>query len=97
MARDEETYPAIIEKVYASGPHGPYAVASSKKLGSITVSLSPIIWKERDWPECGTVVMLSDIRKKRAGWRAYIGRFLKPSDNHTSIRNQHSNEQGETK
>lgn len=81
---EETDYRAIVEKVIRSGPHGPYAVARSEQLGresgSVTFSLDPTVWHEDDWPEPGTHVVLSDIRKKRAGWRAASGRYLKPSD-----------------
>lgn len=79
---DEENCQAIVEKVIAVGPHGPYAVASCPELGSgsITFSLDTTVWKESDWPEPGMCVVLSQMRKKRAGWRAKSGRFVKPSD-----------------
>lgn len=72
---------AIVQIVIASGPHGPYAVATSKTLeGSVTFSLEPTVWQEEDWPEAGNVVLLSRIRRKRAGWRAKAGRYYLPSD-----------------
>lgn len=73
-------YQAIVEKVYGDGPHGPYAVARSSELGSITFALNQDVWPEEDWPEPGMIVMLSRVRKKRAGWRAKHGRFIEPSD-----------------
>lgn len=77
----EQTYRAIVQKVIVHGPHGPYAVATSDNLeGSVTFSLRPSVWQEKSWPERGTVVVLSDIRRKRAGWRAQLGRFMRPSD-----------------
>ncbi len=71
---------AIVEKIIPGGRHGAYAVARSKELGAVTFSLDRKVWQEDDWPEPGTYVMLSQVRKKRAGWRAQVGRFVKPSD-----------------
>lgn len=79
MAQDEN-YKVIVEKVIPRGPHGPYAIASCDGIGSITFSLEKPTWQESDWPEPGTYVILSAVRKKRAGWRANSGRYLKPSD-----------------
>lgn len=77
---EDPGYQAVVEKVYADGPHGPYVVASSTDLGSVTFSLDSTVWQEKDKPEPGMYVMLSQIRKKRAGWRANHGRFVTPSD-----------------
>jgi hypothetical protein len=74
------TYTAVVEKTISDGKHGSYAVASSEDLGTITFSLDPSVWQEEDWPEGGNVVVLSKVRKKRAGWRAHSGRFFQPSD-----------------
>lgn len=79
MAQNE-SYQASVEKVYPNGPHGAYAVARSKELGSVTFSLISPVWREKDLPEPGVFVILKGIRKKRAGWRAHSGRFFKPSD-----------------
>ncbi len=73
-------YRAIVEKVIATGRHGPYAVAKSDEFGSITFSLDKPVWQEDDWPEPGTFVALAKLREKRAGWRAQQGRFWEPSD-----------------
>ncbi len=75
-----ESFSAIVQKTFAEGVHGPYAKASSEELGSVTFSLKPEVWQEKRQPEEGDVVILSDIRKKRSGWRAYSGRFYRPSD-----------------
>jgi hypothetical protein len=75
-----EEYQAVIQKIVPNGKHGPYAVAQSKELGAITISLDSDVWLEAEWPDPGTYVVLSKIRKKRAGWRAQHGRFLNPSD-----------------
>ncbi len=79
----EKSYQAIVEKIILDGRHGPFAVASSKELGSVTFSLDQSVWEEADQPEPGMFVVLSQIRKKRAGWRAKHGRFLTPSDEQT--------------
>jgi len=70
---------AIVDKVYPEGPHGPYARAKSSQLDKpITFSLESEVWKENAWPEQGTVVVLSDLREKRAGLRAHCARFSRP-------------------
>ena len=76
----ERGYQGIIQKIINNGKHGPYAVARVEELGLVTFALDPKIWQEEDWPECGIFVVLSQVRKKRAGWRAQHGRFLQPSD-----------------
>ena len=77
---DNKSYNAIVQRIFPNGKHGPNAVASHKDLGDITFSLNQQVWTEKYWPEEGDVVVLSEIRKKRAGWRAYSGRFFGPSD-----------------
>jgi hypothetical protein len=81
-------YRAIVEKIVRRGPHGPYAIASSENLGSITFSLDPSVWREETWPDPGTYVILLQLRRKRAGWRAEQGRFLTPSDEQPPNSNQ---------
>ena len=72
---------AVVERVFPEGRHGPYVVATSDQIeGSVTFSLEPTVWKEDEWPEEGTEVLLEKLRKKRAGWRAKEGRFWKLSD-----------------
>lgn len=90
MERREKGYRAIVEKIIQGGKHGPYAVARSEELGVVTFALDRNVWQEGDWPEAGTYVMLSELRKKRAGWRAQHGRFVGPSDEQqqTSIRKE---------
>jgi hypothetical protein len=84
-----EKVKAVIQKVIPAGNHGPFAVATSESIdSSITFSLEPTVWQEDEWPEQGMIVVLSKLRKKRAGWRAKTGRFFKPSDEKTEIRNQ---------
>jgi hypothetical protein len=71
---------AVVQKT-AYGHRGRYAVAISEDiLGSITFSLAYPCWQETDEPEPGTLVVLSNLRKKRAGWRASDARYLQPSD-----------------
>lgn len=75
---------AVVQKVVPGGKHGPFAVATSEGLGgSVTFSLEPTIWQEKEWPEEGMYVLLGKLRQKRAGWRAKTGRFFKPSDEQT--------------
>lgn len=77
----EDEIKAVVQKIVSEGEHGPFAVATSEKFdGSVTFSLEPTIWKEEEWPEEGTMVYLAKLRQKRAGWRAKLARFWKPSD-----------------
>jgi len=77
---------AVVQNVIPQGRHGPFAIATSEKVeGSITFSLKENVWQEQEWPEQGMVVALSNLRKKRAGWRAMSGRFLRPSDEQPAI------------
>ena len=77
-----DTVHGVVEKVVRDGRHGPYAVAlsSDARRLNITFSLNPEHWREETHPEEGSFVVLSHLSKKRAGWRAARGRFLKPSD-----------------
>ena len=77
---NDESYRAIVQKVFPDGRHGPYAKATSETLGTVTFSLKPPVWEEKRFPDEGTYVILSGLTKKRAGWRADSGRFLRPSD-----------------
>lgn len=82
-----ESVRAVVQAV-AEGKHGPYAIVEVEGLGqtpspfdgSLTFSISEGVWSENVWPSAGEVVVLSQLRKKRAGWRAMKARFLKPSD-----------------
>ncbi len=76
----QESYYAIVDSLDPKGKHGPYAIAKSESLGPISFSLKPSVWSENKWPELGTYVVLSGLTRKRAGWRAEQGRFLRPSD-----------------
>jgi hypothetical protein len=87
-----DTVIAVVERLVLDGKHGPYAVATVKGIyGAVTVSLEQSVWHEQSYPESGTLVILSDLRLKRAGWRAYGGRFVRPSD----LQPVPSTEQGE--
>ena len=72
---------ATVQKVIENGRHGPFVVAISDNLkGSVTFSLREPGWSEKRWPEPGDVVVIEDVYKKRAGWRAKNARFFRPSD-----------------
>jgi hypothetical protein len=76
----KKSFRAVVQKI-ANGHRGRYAVATSGDiLGSITFSLAYPCWQGDDDPEPGTVVILSGLRKKRAGWRALDARYLQPFD-----------------
>ena len=76
-----ETVIAVVQRLVLDGKHGAYAVATCEGIqGAITFSLKSNVWHEQPYPELGTLVILSDLRLKRAGWRAYSGRFVRPSD-----------------
>lgn len=71
---------AVAQKI-VHGRYGRYVVAISDEiLGSITFFLTYPYWKEVEDPEAGTILVLSKLRKKRAGWRSLDARYLKPSD-----------------
>lgn len=74
------TFRSVVERIYREGRHGPYAVARSDELGSVTFSLEKPTWQAKDWPDAGTLVILSNLRRKRAGWRAGRARYVTPSD-----------------
>lgn len=81
----EKGVKAVVEKVVLVGPHGPYAIATTKALaGSVTFSLERNVWQGQDYPEPGEIVFLSKLREKRQGWRAKEGRYWKPSDEQTA-------------
>ncbi len=75
-----DTIIATVQQVVRGGNHGPYVVTISDHLkGSITFSLDHSVWLEQAEPEPGTMVVLEDIRYKRAaGWRAHKARFVRP-------------------
>lgn len=75
---------AVVHKVVRDGKHGPYAISTCDEIdGSVTFSLEPTVWKGDEYPEEGSVVHLSNLRQKRAGWRAKKGRFWQLSDEQT--------------
>ena len=75
----QDTVTGVIQRII-DGKHGPYAVAKVDALGNVTFSLASDVWHEDGQPSQGEVVLLRDIRKKRAGWRALDARYLRPSD-----------------
>lgn len=76
-----DEYRAVVQQVIREGKHGPYAVATSDQIeGSITFSLDSNVWKEDEHPRNGYEVILNDVRKKRAGWRAHSARFVRLTD-----------------
>lgn len=77
----DEAIEAVVEKIIPEGKHGAYAVARSQALGTITFSLDSNVWREESWPESGTIVVLTKVSKRFAGWRALNGRLFVPSDN----------------
>ncbi len=89
-----EEYEAVVDKIIPEGRHGPYCVSRCEKLDNIVVtfSLKLPVWPEKTWPEPGTYVVLSEIRKKRAGWRAESARFMRPEDKKSQKNTEGSNE-----
>ena len=78
---DKEAIRAVVKKIIPDGTHGPYAVATTDGIeGSITFSLKEDVWNENDWPEPGTIVLLSKLCKKTAGWRSMEARLYKIED-----------------
>jgi hypothetical protein len=74
-------YRATIQKVVPEGRHGPFAVALAYEDGrNITFSLDKPVWQGESLPEPGTIVMLSQLSKKWAGWRASSARLFQPAD-----------------
>ena len=76
----KEVY-GIVQNVVENGKHGAYVVATCEGLsGSVTFSLDQSCWSETTFPQEGDVVVLSGLRRKRAGWRATRARLLCPND-----------------
>jgi hypothetical protein len=89
----EKSISAVIQKVIKEGKRGGYVVATSQKIkGSITFSLGGDVWQEETLPEVGVLVVLSDLRRKRAGWRAFKARFFRPADEQIADRKEQGNE-----
>lgn len=85
----EQQYQGYVDRIVANGDHGPYASAKVETLGlRVTFSLKKEVWQEKIWPERGTVVVLTEVIKKRGGWRAQHARFLRPSDESRSKENK---------
>jgi hypothetical protein len=79
----DDTFHAIVQSVHLRGPHGPYAFAMTEEgaeTKKVTFSLNENVWQESEMPEEGVYVVISQLRKKRKGWRAYHARFLTPAD-----------------
>lgn len=80
---------AVVQKIVPDGKHGAFAVATADVFkGSITFSLESTVWQEQGYPEVGEIVYLTNLRKKRAGWRAKKGRYYNPSDEQTENRKE---------
>lgn len=83
---DVEEYTAVVQSVIPrrepEGKHerGPYVVTKCDKFDTVTFSLDEVTWKEKRSPRPGDVVVLSQITKKRAGWRADSARFFSLAD-----------------
>lgn len=87
MNERREEFKALVGKI-VEGKHGKYAVAHQEDLGTVTFALSSDVWNEGEVPARGTFVMLSDLQKKKAGWRAMKARFYKPSDEASQSKQQ---------
>lgn len=76
-----ELVAGVVQRI-VEGKHGAYVVVSVPEVkdGSVTFSLDRSVWKEKRLPERGVVVVLSELQKKRGGWRALHARFFKLSD-----------------
>lgn len=85
---DKSAYVAVVQDIISAGKHGPYAVTKCEDVGSVTFSLNEETWKEKECPKPGTVVVLSRLIKKRAGWRANSARLFKPADEKTPSKKQ---------
>lgn len=85
-------YRAMVEKIIASGKHGPYAVARSDELGVVTFSLDPKVWREKHQPEPGDCVELSQVishaTKGRTMWRAKQAWAVSPQTSNSNSREQ---------
>lgn len=88
----ERLISAVVQKIIKEGSHGAYAVATSSEIkGSITFSLGSDVWQEDNFPEAGMWIALFDLRRKRAGWRAFRARFFRPSDEQIESKKEQNN------
>jgi hypothetical protein len=79
--RADEKYLAVVRDIIENGQYGAYGVAVSAQIrGTITFSLSPEVWQNKVKPQPGFEILVWDIVKKPAGWRALQARLFKPSD-----------------
>lgn len=88
-----EEYHAVVQKIIHRGHHGSYVVTTiddRRELGSITFSLKPTVWRETNWPEPGNIVVIGQLNRKRAGWRAAYARFVRPSDDEQTASQERS-------
>ena|SRR3989338_1429349 len=79
------TVVAVVSKV-VEGRHGSYAICFDRVeiiKSPITFSLSLPCWEGEDSPEGGMIVVLTNLRRKKAGWRALNARYLTPQDEAT--------------
>jgi len=82
MGEDKDKIVGVVT-VIKTGPKGPYAVARSKDedfTDSVTFSLGKDVWREEINPDLGVYVVLTNLAKRHAGWRANKARLFKPSD-----------------
>lgn len=81
---EDPSVTAIVQSVFINGRHGPYAVATCKDndplKDPITFSLNGNVWGEDRFPEKGEYVVLNQLTKKSAGWRANKSRFFGLAD-----------------
>jgi len=77
----ESAVKATVQKVFLNATGGPYVTAKAKGIrGSITFSLLEDVWQEHTVPQQGMIVVLSELHKRSAGWRAMSARLLTPAD-----------------
>jgi hypothetical protein len=65
----------IVDRIVPDGPHGPYAVTKTDDPrigGFITFGMGneENAWTEKIWPSEGDAIHLSNLKKRRGGWRA---------------------------
>ncbi len=77
----QKEYRAIVKAGPHEGHKGPFMEAKVRGVrGNVTFSLLPPVWQDGDVvPELGTYVVLSDLREKTGGWRAYGARIHRPT------------------